>query len=131
MKKPIITLLFIIAALYDGLLGIAFLFAGDFIFQRFEVTPPNHLGYVQFPATLLVVFALMFSAIAKNPNTNKNLIPYGILLKLSYCGVVFYYWLTSNLPFIWKPFAVFDLIFLVLFIWAYSSLKTKPIKNAV
>jgi hypothetical protein len=39
--------LFIVSAIYDGLLGAAFLFASGSLFQWFGVTPPNHPGYVQ------------------------------------------------------------------------------------
>jgi hypothetical protein len=122
-NKTAISRVFIIAALYDGLLGIIFLLAAGTMFQLFQVTPPNHFGYVQFPALLLVVFAIMFLAIAKNPHRNRNLIPYGILLKISYCGIVFFYWFSADIPFMWKPFAVFDFVFLVLFSWAYVALR--------
>jgi hypothetical protein len=118
-KKPLVSLLFIIAALYDGVLGIIFLFAPRAVFQWFEVTPPNHYGYVHFPAALLIVFALMFLVIARNPAANRNLIPYGMLLKVSYCSVVFFHWLTAGIPYMWKPFAIIDLGFFVLFAWAY------------
>lgn len=113
---------FVIAALYDGILGLAFLLAGGPMFWWFKVTPPNHMGYVQFPGLLLIVFAIMFLAVARKPVANRNLIPYGILLKASYCGVVFYYWLTSGIPGMWKPFAIGDAVFLVLFVMAYQAL---------
>jgi len=116
-----ISVLFVVSALYDGLLGAAFLFWSDAVFQWFGVTPPNHPGYVQFPAALLVVFGIMFMAIALNPARNRNLIPYGILLKISYCGVVSYYWFTTGLPGMWKPFCVADFIFLFLFAWAWRA----------
>ena len=117
-----IRLLFNIAALYDGILGLAFLFAGAKLFEHFQVTPPNHFGYIHFPAMLLIVFALMFFAVARKPTENRNLIPYGILLKVSYCSAVFYHWFTANIPYLWKPFAILDLAFLALFIWAYRAL---------
>ena len=122
-KEGTISLLFIIAALYDGVLGALFLFAGGRVFEWLQVTPPNHPGYVQFPAALLIVFALMFCAIARNPLANRNLIPYGMLLKVSYCSVVFFHWFATGIPNMWKPFAIFDLAFLGLFIWAYVSLR--------
>jgi hypothetical protein len=96
--------------------------AGPALFERFQVTPPNHFGYIQFPAALLIVFALMYAAVARRPITNRNLIPYGMLLKVSYCGVAFYHWFAAGIPWIWKPFAILDLIFLVAFLWAYSSI---------
>lgn len=123
--------LFIVSAIYDGLLGVAFLFASGSLFQWFGVMPPNHPGYVQFPAALLIVFAVMFMAIAMQPIRNRNLIPYGILLKVSYCGVVMFHWLTAGLPRMWKPFCIADLIFLALFACAWTSLAKEPVSPAV
>lgn len=120
--KSAISALFVVAALYDGLLGLLMIVAGGAVFDWFQVPPPNHMGYVQFPAALLIVFALMFLAIARDPAANRNLIPYGILLKVCYCSVVFFYWFTSGVPGMWKPFAVMDLAFMVLFVWAYRGL---------
>lgn len=118
-----IRLLFWVAALYDGLLGILFIVNPTFAFERFDVTPPNHPGYVQFPAALLVVFAWMFVRVATDPVTNRGLILYGALLKLSYCAVIFHHWATSDVPRIWKPFAIADLVFLLLFVAAMFALR--------
>jgi hypothetical protein len=117
-----IPLLFWIGAAYDGLLGVAFLgFQGE-VFHLFGVTPPNHPGYVHFSAALLLIFAVLFANIARDPRRNRNLIPYGILLKISYCATVFGHWAAGGIPDMWKPFAFADLIFLGLFVWAYASL---------
>lgn len=120
-----VRVLYIAAAIYDGVLGLLFLFQPMMIFERFEVTPPNHAGYVQFPAMLLIVFGLMFAMIAWKPEQNRNLVPYGFLLKVSYCSVVFFYWFTSGIPVIWKPFAIFDLGFMLLFLWSWKVLCGK------
>jgi hypothetical protein len=122
MKTTTVSGLFLVAALYDGLLGLAFLAAADWIFQTAGVTPPNHMGYVQFPGAILMVFGIMFAAIARRPRENRNLIPYGVLLKVCYCGVAGYHWLASGIPALWKPFVVIDLVFLVLFLLAFRSL---------
>jgi len=118
-----IRVLFIVAAVYDGLLGAAFLFASPALFEWFGVTPPNHYGYVQFPAALLIVFAVMYAAIAMDPVRNRNLIPYGMLLKVSYCGVVLFHWVTAGIPGLWKPFCIIDLVFLIFFVWAWLVLR--------
>lgn len=117
-----VRVLFVVSALYDGLLGAVFLLAGESLFQRFGVTPPNHPGYVQFPAALLIVFALMFAAIAVKPLKNRNLIPYGILLKVSYCSVISFHWLTDGIPGMWKPFCFYDIVFIAAFGWAWMAL---------
>lgn len=122
-QLPTVRLLFILAGLYDGLLGLAFLFFAPAVFDYFGVTPPNHFGYVRFPAMLLLVFALMFFAVAADPKRNRNLIPYGILLKVSYCSAVGWYWFRDPaFPWMWQPFFFFDLLFLVAFVWAFRKI---------
>ena len=118
--------LFGIAALYDAVLGIAFLVIPWWAYRTFEVTPPNHWGYVQFPAALLIIFAAMFAAIARDPAGNRGLIPYGVGLKSAYCLLVFAYWATGGIPGMWKPFAIIDLLMAVLFVWAYVALGAAP-----
>jgi len=120
--KNLIKILFVIAALYDGILGILFLFVSGRIFEAYGTIPPNHPGYVQFPAAVLLIFAIMFAAIARDPIHNRRLIPYGIMLKIAYCGTVLSHWFGSGIPGMWKPFVIFDLVFLVLFVLAFAAL---------
>ncbi len=109
--------------MYDGILGLAFLIYPKCGFDFFGVGYPNHWGYVQFPAAVLVIFGIMFFAIAFRPLENANLIPYGVLLKIAYISVVFGYWFTKGIPNMWKPFAIIDVVFAVLFLWAYGTLR--------
>lgn len=113
---------FVVAGLYDGILGLLFVLAPYQLFKAANVTPPNHVGYVQFPALLLIIFAIMFFNIARNPLANRSLILYGILLKISYSGVVLFHWMSVNIPTIWVVFAFLDLIFLVLFFVARKAI---------
>lgn len=127
--KQMISILFSLSAVYDGVLGLAFLLAPSMIFQRFEVTPPNHFGYVQFPALLLLIFAWMYASVAYAPEKNSSLIPYGIALKVAYCSIVFYYWFAAEIPYVWKPFAIIDLCFIILFAIAFIVLKKRPLRG--
>jgi hypothetical protein len=114
--------LFLLVALYDGLLGLLFLVAPLWPFDHFNVTPPNHIGYVQFPAALLLIFALMFLQIAISPVRHRHLIPYGIMLKVAYVGLSGWHWWSAGIPGMWKPFTVIDAVTAVLFVAAYASL---------
>lgn len=114
-----VRLLFTVAGLYDLLIGLAFLFFGPQLFDATGVPPPNHWAYIQFGSLLLVIFGLMFFAIARDPAANRNLIPFGMLLKLSYTGLVAYYWAES--PMLFKPFAIIDGAMFLLFLLAYFS----------
>ena len=117
--------LFYLAAAYDGILGCAFLFFPIAVFAWQDVTPPNHVGYVQFPAALLVVFAIMFISIARDPMHNRGLIPYGILLKISYCSITVWHWIFGGIPVMWKPFVIFDAVFALFFFLVYRSLRAE------
>jgi len=116
-RKP----LFYIAALYDGLLALLFLFFWRDVFAHFNITPPNHPGYVQFPALLLIIFGLLFLQIARNPAENRDLIVYGILLKIAYSGTVFWHHFTGGVPSMWIWWAWADVAFLVLFVVAWRK----------
>jgi hypothetical protein len=129
MTKPKwIRFLFLSAGAYDAALGLLFLLAPFLAFRWFGVAPPNHAAYVQFPAALLIIFALMFFRIADDPVRNRDLIVYGALLKSSYVGLAFYYQLTQGIPEMWIPWAWIDLAFLVLFLIAW--LKTGAIARS-
>jgi len=112
-----------VSAIYDGLLGVVFLFAAPMIYDYFGIERPNHPGYVHFPALLLIIFALMLWQIARNPVKFRDLMPYGIGLKVAYCGVVFYHKLTTGIPDMWMPFAWLDFVFMILFFLAWTKVK--------
>jgi hypothetical protein len=57
--------------------------------------------------------------VACDPIANRNLIPFGMLLKLSYTGLVTYSWITTDCPLLFKPFAIIDAVMYLLFLLAY------------
>jgi hypothetical protein len=121
---PMIRILYVLAAAYDGLLGLIFLLAGPRLYDYFQITPPNHWGYVHFAAGILVLFGWMFLEIARKPLESRNLVTYGILLKVCYVGTVLWYWTHGDVPTMWKGFAVADIVFGVLFLWSLGPLKS-------
>jgi len=121
VNDRMIRALFVVAGLYDGVLGVAFLLFGGTIFDHFGVTPP-HPAYYEFSAMLLVVFALLFFQVARNPVKTRGLILYGCGLKVAYCATVFRYALSQGIPSMWLPWAWADLAFLGLFVLAWQRL---------
>ena len=119
-----IRIVFIVAAVYDGLLGAAFLLFGSAIFRSSGVTPPNNFGYVQFPAVLLIIFGIMFLQVALDPARNRSLMLYGVGLKAAYSGLVFWHDLNGGVPSLWLPWAWADLAFLIVFVIAWQ--RTRP-----
>ena len=121
MPLSAIRLLFATAGVYDVVIGLAFLVFGPQLFDALGTPPPNHWGYVQFGSLMLVIFGTMFFAVAYDPAANRNLILYGMMLKLSYTALVVYYWLGPDCPLMFKPFAIIDAIMFVLFLLAYAK----------
>ncbi len=124
MTLSMVRLLFVIAGLYDFIIGLTFLFFGSQLFDAAGVPQPIHWAYIQFSSLLLMIFGMMFLAIAYDPAGNRNLIPYGLLLKLCYTGLATYYWVTTDIPMLFKPFAVIDAVMFVLFWMAYAKNPT-------
>ncbi len=118
-----IRILYAVAAVYDGLLGLAFIFAAPAVFAFAGVTPPNHWGYVHFAAGTLVIFALMFFRIAQDPVGRCGLVIYGVLLKACYVATVAWHEFHGGVPPVWKVFAACDAVFLVLFLLSFVRLK--------
>ena len=117
-----VRILYVIAALYDGLLGLIFLVAAPAVYNWSGITPPNHWGYVHFSAGTLAIFGYMFLAIARRPIENRNLVPYGMLLKVCYVLTVTWHELHGGVPMMWIYFAVADTVFLALFCWSQGRL---------
>jgi len=120
MNLGTVRLLFVIAGLYDFLIGLTFLFFGAQLFDAAGVPQPKHWAYIQFGALMLMIFGTMFLTIARDPVRNRDLIPFGLMLKLSYVGLATYYWATTDIPMLFKPFAVVDALMFILFWMAYS-----------
>jgi hypothetical protein len=121
MTPSLTRLVFAAAGIYDLAIGITFLGFGAQLYDATGVPHPNHWSYIQFGALLLMIFGLMFFAIAADPVRNRNLIPYGILLKLAYVGLATFYWVTTGIPMLFKPFVIIDAVMLVLFVAAYGA----------
>lgn len=127
MNGTFIKALFVSAGIYNGGLGLVFLFLAPTIFSRFGITPPNHYGYIVFPALLMIVFAAMFFRIASAPARYRDLIPYGVGLKAAYAGTVFWYQLQGNVPSMWVPLAWVDTAFLILFLVARRKVQAPAV----
>ncbi len=121
MPLAMLKLLFLVAGLYDLLIGLTFLLFGGPLLEWAAIPAPNHWGYLQFAALQLVIFGAMFLSVSRDPVGNRNLIVYGILLKVSYIGMVGYYWSKGECPLLFQPFAVIDAVMLALFLWAYLA----------
>lgn len=131
MTTGTIKLLFTIAGVYDLVIGLVFLFAGGALLDGAGIPRPSHMGYLHFAALQLVIFGTMFFAIVRAPLANRNLIPFGIMLKVFYVGIVMFYWSQGDCPLLFKPFAGIDAVMLVGFVLAWRTLKGRGAEGGV
>ena len=123
MKASWIRPLFVVAALYDLVLGAVFFFAFKTIYDRFTIPLPNHDAYVQLPAAFIAIFGIGFWFISRAPERNRDLITLGVLMKLAFAGVVLSYAFRDAIPPLWVPFAWIDFAFMLAFIAALNASK--------
>ncbi len=109
--------IFLIAAIYDFILGIAFFFFYEQIFNYFSITIPVYPMYLQMAAAFVIAMGVGYYYIYTNIYRNIDLVKLGVVYKLFYSGLTGYFYFAglANVIFFW--FAVFDLVFLALFIW--------------
>ena len=121
--RGIARLLLILAGFYDGVLGLAFLADAPGVFSFCGIPAPPHWGYVHFAAALLMIFGLMFFAAAVYPAGNRNLIAYGMLLKIAYVGTALYHWINGDIPTVFKLFLILDVAWFFALGWIFFSIN--------
>ena len=108
---------FVIAALYDCVLGLGYFFLHGPIFQALEITPPDNLSYIHLTAAYVFVQGVGYWFVAFNMGRNVDLVKLGLIYKAIYIAIAVYYLAIGDLlsaAFAW--FAVCDVIFLLLFV---------------
>lgn len=133
MKFTWIKAVLIASGIYDAVIGATFFLTGSALFRTFHVIPPNHGGYIRFPALVLVIFGVMFLRAAADPVGRRDVLLYGAALKLSYFSLVFWYQFRGGIPAMWIPFAYADVVFFLLFLagWRAVAKSAGPVRASV
>lgn len=116
--------LFIVAALYDMALGVAFFFFGEPMFEWLGMTAPPHISYIHLPAIFVFVQGISYAIVATDPLGHPGIVWVGVAYKLSYALLAAYYLLTDQIPamfFAW--FGLFDFVFFLAFVWYLRWLR--------
>lgn len=121
---------FWIAAAYDVLLGIAFLFFATPIFEwiGIEDTLPEYSSYLSLIAAFLFVIGIAYVLIAIGDlQRNRDLIAIGILYKVAYFSVALWYLIDGVYPHIlfFYVFGLADAVFAVLMGECWLRLRTQ------
>ncbi len=116
--------LFLIAALYDFILGFVFFAFWHFIFDHILKIPyPNYPAFYQAAAAFIFNMGIGFYFVYLNMYRNIDIVKVGIFFKLFYTGVAFYYVFVEHMPWIFSVFGFLDLIFIVFFIFFLRAVR--------
>lgn len=108
---------FLVAAIYDIVLGAALFFFYQPVFDTLSIELPSNTSYIHLSAAYVFVQGLGYWFVYSNMLRNVDLVKLGVVYKAIYSAVAVYYLVIGqllNAVFAW--FAVFDVIFLIGFI---------------
>ena len=116
--------LFLIAALYDFILGfIFFLFTGYIFDHILNLSSPIYPAFYQASAAFVFVMGIGFYFVYLNMYRNIDIVKIGIAFKTVYTGLAFYYVFVENMPWIYSVFGFLDIIFIVFFVFFLRAVR--------
>jgi hypothetical protein len=126
--------LFLLVAVYDIILGIIFMFFSKSTFELLGIPEklPEFEGYLTLIGVYVLILGIAYYLIYRgNLQKNRDLILIGILYKLGYCAVTFYYFMIGNIPHILflALFGVIDFIMFLLMLECYNTIGMEETAN--
>ena len=123
-KAALFGWVFLVAAVYDVVLGLVFFFGYSPIFDALDISVPENTSYIHISAAFVFVQGIGYWLVYRNMYRNVDIVRLGVIYKAVYTAVAVYYWAAGDLPhtvFAW--FAVLDAIFLVLFVAFLANIR--------
>lgn len=122
--------LFLVAAIYDIVLGIVFTFFAGPAFDLLDIRDEMpEGGYIPLIGAFLFVIGIAYVLIYRGDLwRNRDLILVGVLYKLAYSAIAFTFWAMGEVPHIVFPalFGVVDAVFFVLMLECWIYLRRHP-----
>jgi hypothetical protein len=114
--------LFLVAALYDIVLGIAFFVFWRPVLTSLGVPLPENTSYLLIASAYIFSQGVSYWYVSRDVLKNIDMVKVGVLYKFIYVGLAIYYVAIGQLPHVvFGWFAGFDFIFLVLFLRVLSK----------
>ncbi len=116
--------LFLIAALYDFVLGFAFFFFLPFFFEEiYDIAAPIYPAFFQASAAFVFVMGIGFYFVYLNMYRNIDIVKIGITFKSVYTALAFYYVFIENMPWVFSIFGFIDIVFIVFFVFFLRAVR--------
>jgi hypothetical protein len=108
---------FLVAALYDLVLGAAFFFLYGPLWDAFNIALPSSISYIHLTAAFVFVQGVGYWFVYQDPDGNRGIVKTGVVYKAAFAGLAFYYWAINDLlhP-IFLLFGALDVLFLIGFV---------------
>lgn len=107
---------FLVAALYDLILGTVFLFLYPWVYGVMGIPLPTEPAYLQMAAAFVLVQGMMYVLVYRNLEGNRDLILVGATYKAAYAVISLYHLGAGDLPHpFFAVFGVLDIGFMVVF----------------
>lgn len=124
MTSKSLRALFVTAAVFNWLVGLALLFNAPLIFQLFGITPqPTEPLFVHLFAWLVVVFGVGYYWVSGDPESNIGIIKLGMLGKASVVLVCLAAVVTGGISWQMMILASVDLVYAILFWRALKAFR--------
>jgi len=118
---------FIVAAVYDLVLGAVFFLAYGPIWELLELELPNNIAYIHLTAAFVFVQGVGYWIVARNPSANRGIVQMGIAYKFAFAALSFYYLAIGELlHWTFLVFGILDVLFLIGFWWFLSQVREEP-----
>lgn len=108
---------FLVAALYDIVLGAGFFFLYGPLFSTLGIALPNNISYIHLTAAFVFVQGVGYWFVFQDPDANRGIVKLGVIYKVAFSGLSAYYWAIGGLihP-IFGLFGILDALFLIGFV---------------
>jgi hypothetical protein len=108
--------LFLIAAIYDLLLGLIFFLFYNQIYSIFNIQSTDYPMYLQLSAAFVIAMGVGYYFVYKNLYRNVDLVKLGIVYKIVYSGLTIYFFIFGPAHYLFLIFAIIDIIFIAYFV---------------
>lgn len=122
---------FLVAALYDIVLGAGFFFLYGPLFETLGIELPNNISYIHLTAAFVFVQGAGYWFVFQDPDANRGIVKLGVIYKIAFAGLAFYYAAIGELVHsLFLVFGALDVLFLIGFVMYLMRRRSEELEPA-